>query len=364
MQTVPCFEEKAGRRFCLKIEMNVLGLLLLFTGFTLRALGAKRVTVEELEHTLAVVHTLPDAEAARQLSNLELTERLSSPKLAVLSAELSGKKSRAALVAVADASVFLEPPANEIPQTAVPDMDEQSRIMSLVTDYLNKILPRLPNFYAKRFTTSFAEVWTPKDKNDTHKRGPLKPTGKFKATVYYRTGKEVVLADGDREHGLVTLGTFGPILRTITLDAARSATTKWRRWENGTNGPVAVFGFEVPQMESHYKISGIGEFGTVGPTAYHGEVAIDPASGTILRLAVEADPELGSPTHRADVMVEYGSVEIGGKNYTCPVRSVSYSANTMVVLPGIEVGKREAVRLNDVVFNDYHVFRAEMRMIP
>jgi hypothetical protein len=344
--------------------MYALGLLLTFTGLTVRALDAKRVTVGELEHTLAVAHRLSDAGAARQLSDLELTERLSSPKLAMLSAELPGKKSKAALMAVADASVFLEPPADEVPQTALPDLAEQSRVMSLATDYLNKILPKLPNFYAKRFTTSFAEVWTPKHKNDTHKRGPLKPTGKFKATVYYRTGKEVVLAEGANEQGLVTLGTFGPILRTITLDAARSATTKWRRWENGTNGPMAVFGFEVPQTESHYKISGIGELGTLGPTAYHGEIGIDPASGTILRLALEADPALGSPTHRADVMVEYGSVEIGGKTYTCPARSVSYSAKTMVVLPGLEVGKREAVRLNDVVFTDYHVFRAEMRIMP
>lgn len=344
--------------------MYALGLFLTFTGFTVPALGAKRVTVGELEHTLSVAGTLPDAEAARQLSDLELTERLSSPKLGLLIAELPGKKSKAALMTVADASVFLEPPADEIPQTAVPNVAEQRRIMSLMTDYLKEVLPKLPNFYAKRFTTSFAEVWTPKDKNDTQKRGPLKPVGKFKATVYYRTGKEVVRAEGANEQGLVTRGTFGPILRMVTLDAARSATTKWRRWENGTNGPMAVFGFEIPQTESHYEISGIGEFGTMGHAAYHGEIGIDPASGAILRLALEADPTLGSPTHRADVMVEYGSVEIGGKTYTCPVRSVSYSANTMVVLPGLEVGKREAVRLNDVVFNNYHVFRAEMRIMP
>jgi hypothetical protein len=32
--------------------------------------------------------------------------------------------------------------------------------------------------------------------------------------------------------------------------------------------------------------------------AYHGEIGIDPSSGTILRLTVEADPELGSAMER------------------------------------------------------------------
>ena len=60
----------------------------------------------------------------------------------------------------------------------------------------------------------------------------------------------------------------------------------------------------------------------LGPTAYHGEIGIDPGSGTILRLVLEADPAFGSLTERADIMVEYGSVAIGGETYTCPVRSV------------------------------------------
>ena len=362
MQRISGIKPKPERQFSSKFEKYALGLLLIVTGLKARASGEKRVTVEELKHTLAVAHSLSDAEAARQLSDLELTERLSSSKLAMLSAELTGKKSRAALMAVADTSVFLQPPAGEIPQRPAPDMAEQNRIMSRAMDYLKMILPKLPDFYATRFTTSFAKVWTPKDENVTNRRGPLKPAGRFQATVYYRTGKEVVRVEGAKERGLVTLGTFGPILSTVMLDAAHSATTKWSRWEEGTNGPMAVFRFEVPQTESHYTISGTGEFGTLGRTAYHGEIGIDPTSGTILRLVVEADPALGSPTRRADVMVEYGSVEIGGKTYTCPVRSVSYSANTLYVKP--RVWNREAIRLNDVVFNNYHVFRAEMRIMP
>ena len=61
--------------------MRALALLLTLTGFMLPAYGAKRVTVDQLEQTLAAAHSLPDAEVARQLSDLELTERLSTAKL-------------------------------------------------------------------------------------------------------------------------------------------------------------------------------------------------------------------------------------------------------------------------------------------
>ena len=73
--------------------------------------------------------------------------------------------------------------------------------------------------------------------------------------------------------------------------------------------------------------------------------------------------------HRADIMVEYGSVVIGGKVYTCPLRSVSISAGKTLRLvdemglPAVaEMG--EITRLDDVVFSDYHVFRSEMRIVP
>ena len=65
-------------------------------------------------------------------------------------------------------------------------------------------------------------------------------------------------------------------------------------------------------------------------------------------------------------MVEYGSVVIGGKVYTCPVRSVSMSIGRSeqgFTALGPTVS-RKVTRLDDVVFSDYHVFRSEMRILP
>lgn len=71
------------------------------------------------------MHGGSDGDVARQLSHLELTERLSSAKLSHLQKTFHGKKSKTALIDLADASVFLESPAGEIAATAPPDAAAQ-----------------------------------------------------------------------------------------------------------------------------------------------------------------------------------------------------------------------------------------------
>jgi hypothetical protein len=134
---------------------------------------------------------------------------------------------------------------------------------------------------------------------------------------------------------------------------------------------VAVFRVAVPKDKSHYQVAYRNPSQTKAteqPVAYHGEISIDPASGAILRVTVEADLEPGVEMARADIMVEYGPVDIGAKSYICPMRSVSLSqgrgkpvvrsAIDFTGLPGPEV-----TRLNDVTFASYHVFRAEVRVL-
>jgi hypothetical protein len=72
---------------------------------------------------------------------------------------------------------------------------------------------------------------------------------------------------------------------------------------------------------------------------------------------------------RADLMVDYSGVEIGGKTYICPVRSVALSRVRMLQRLTSDTMPLNAflgpfqTRLNDVVFKDYHLFRAEMRIL-
>ena len=213
------------------------------------------MTVAQLTEIVGKAKGIHDREAAKEIEHLQLTERLSSPKLAMLSAELQGKKSKTALMAVGDASVFLEPPTDEVLQKTAPDIAEQTQMMAQVVDYLKKTLPKLPDFYAKRFTTSFQEVWTPKDQKGARENRPP-PCGRLQSDRVLPGGQRS-RTRGAQEHGLITRGTFGPILSTVIGEAAQSNTPRWSRWEEGPNGPMAVFRFQA--LANRFSLRGLWE---------------------------------------------------------------------------------------------------------
>ena len=128
--------------------MRKLALLLILVGMALPAFAARRVTVEQLQQVLASAPGKPDEEIARQLADLQLTERASSARLSQWKAELPGPKAWLALVALADQSAFLRPPEAEMPALPAPDLATQRQIMSSAANYVSRIIPKLPNFFA------------------------------------------------------------------------------------------------------------------------------------------------------------------------------------------------------------------------
>jgi hypothetical protein len=337
--------------------------------------GQLGVTVENVQSILAEDKGRGDAEVARQLSRLVLTERMSDAVLQSLEQSVPGTESYRALVALADASSFLGPAAADVVSRAPPSLNEQRRMIALTVDYLGKTLPRLPDFYASETIVRYngAPPAGGRGRKTSTQDGPSwREVGSSKVVVTYRDGKEVFDPNEWGKHpshpegeGLITRGTFGPILTTVIVDAAHGETT-WDRWERGSAGTLAVFRYRVLENQSHYSAAfqGLSE----QPTAYHGDVAIDPGTGAILRLTVQADPQLGSAIFEGDIMVEYGPAEIGGKTYICPIRSVSISL-TMEGLAdgtaafGLSVRKDDAILLNDTTFQDYHVFRSSSRFL-
>jgi VWFA-related protein len=346
-------------------------------------LAAKSVTVDQLGEILEAARGKRSEDLARELSGLELTERLSDATLAALQATVRGSKAQAALSALADASAFLAPPARVNPSEPTPDAAEQQRIIALATSYLSLTMRKLPNFFATQTTIRYEE--TPQHYDQAGRRKidfqPLHVADSWKATVLYRNGSEVVSARtpnrrsaGPEEIGLTTKGAFGPILGAVTDAIATPGGLAWSRWEQNENGPRAVFSYEIPQEKSRFKVGycclpdGDGNSAFQKLTGYHGEIAIDPASGAILRLALEADLSSDLPLTRADTLVEYGPVELGGKTYICPAKSISISRSRTVMIQTDEDESYRtfgpyAIYLNDAVFADYHLFRSESRIL-
>jgi VWFA-related protein len=349
------------------------------------------VSVDQLEQLLVAAERKPDAKLAQQLSELELSERLSGPRFGRLEAALPGRNSRQALVVLADMSAFLNPPAAEIPQTAVPSLAAQSQWMGLTVQYAEKMISRLPNFFATRDTIRF------EDNPQTYRADmsvipaqPLHAVGRLSETVLYRDGREQVdtLSTKDKKpevatQGLSTSGVFGSILGRVLVDAAHSRLV-WSHWEQGTAGPLAVFRYGVPKEKSHYQVEYCCILGADGPytfhqfSGYHGIIAVNPSTGEVSRLTLEADLKPEDQIVRSDILVEYAPVEIGGKVYICPIKSVSISRAPALPAGGFELQRyrgslaivtnqtapdRMQTLLNDVAFTQYHLFRSEVRVL-
>lgn len=377
--------------------MRNLALVLALTGTALPGLAAQRLTVAQLENLITQSQGKPDAEIARQLDGAELTERLSLARVLQLKAEVPGERSRQALRILADESEFLEPPASEIPATATPNLAAQKRMMARTVNYLAKSLPLLPNLFATRDTTRFesaADVAA-----NTGEFPALHEVARSAATVFYRDNHEFIQPSIQKaaksqppERGLTSWGEFGSILGIVMIDAARSKLS-WSHWELSSGGLDGVFRYSVPKEKSRYDVRFCCVAAAYGMetnvvnerSGYHGEITVDPASGAILRLTVEADLDPANPIGMASIAVEYAPVEIGAKTYICPVRSVALAlapdakklhgmlaAWQNDALPPIEKASLpqqipnapHQFLLNEVTFRQYHLFRVEARILP
>ncbi len=359
--------------------MPKLLLFLLLVGIALPAFAAKPVTVTQLEQVLVAAQGQPDTKVAEQLSELELTERLSEARRLRWEAELPGPESRQALMVLADMSAFLNLPAIDIPATPTPDLAEQQKMIALSAAFAKKTISRLPNFFATRETIRFKEDRGIFRDSYSLVPQPIHMVDRSKDTVLYRNGREVVdLTATERKKyglatpGLTTSGVFGPILGMVLMDIAHG-TLAWSHWEQGRTGQLAVFRYNIPMDKSHYEVELASVF--QDRPGYHGEFAVDPANGDILRLTLESDLRPSDPISRSAILVEYGPVEIGGKTYICPLKNVSIETAKTESSPGtgqygviFHAGGQAGpphlrTSLNDVAFERYHIFRADARVL-
>jgi hypothetical protein len=260
-------------------------------------------------------------------------------------------------------------------------------MMVAIVGYVNNNLHQLPNFVATRSTNAF-EDRPAEDMVGPGGAGtvslsyqPIHFVAKSSSSVTYRESHEVVdgktaAKPGSQPKGLVTFGEFGPFLSTVVADAVKGKIT-WARWVQGTDGPEAVFHFQVPKKQSNYIVrfcctteDASASFTThvfSEQAAYHGEVQFNPATGAILRITVEAELDPGELVSKAGMVVEYSPTPIGASQVVLPARSVSLlQAHTARPRSGMQsptyTGTPKTF-LNDTAFTDYHQFRGEARIL-
>jgi hypothetical protein len=378
---------------------RILFLLVVFVGLvapTWAATKIETVTVAELGQWLAGIHGQSDGKIAKELQSIVLTERVDAAQLTQWQSALPGPRSRDALTAMADVSILFTPPAAEVLPDPSPDLKAQGAILSHAIDYVVQTLARLPDFYATRATEhfednparqgiahitqntnirqnptgldiGFANPGIPTITYQNFPYSPLHRTGESSVPVSYRDGAEMRGAERmDRaainrpESGLATAGEFGPIL-SVVVDDAMHGSVEWAYWQQRPLGKLAVFHYTVAEGHSNYVLAlkhGIHEERLF--PAYHGEIAIDPATGAILRITLVGGSLRSQDVMESAIAVDYGSVALGGKNYICPLKGIAL-LRTVVDTPG---GTGLQTQVNDTTFTAYHVMRADITILP
>lgn len=355
------------------------------------------LTVSALDQRAITLRQESDSKAARELAGLKLTERASAADLARWTEEFPGNRARKAILALVDAAALLRPNAAQMDSSAPPDAFTQQQIVVRMVDYVVKTMPKMPNFSALRSTTGFMvatenQLTVPRLTPGTlrgqstnrlkyHRLGPAKANGIPNANLYsmgssaevvtYRNGHEVSeSSNGTARHAnspqkdLETSGEFGAILRMVIGDAPRE-NILWDHWEKGPSGLLAVFHYKVPSNRSEYGVHALEEREVEFP-AYHGEIAVDPAKGTVMRISAVAMTTEQAFVVQSSILVEFGPTEIGGMTYFCPIHSVATARYfDMFADPDSNPPPLASMTsMNDVTFTNYHVFRTESHIVP
>jgi hypothetical protein len=379
-------------------------LLALIAALPIASRAAKRVTVAQLTQTLTAdlgAHK-PDADIARQIAGMELSERLTDATLARLAATLNADTQAAsALQLLADWSAFLDPPASELPLTPAPDDINQKRMLDAARTYVAQTVPRLPNLLATQTTGHYDDSPQVARQGGWPVRAGLRlvQTSSREISVYEETANQSATVAPARwqDQGLVSGGEFASTLGMIMNDTLKGKVI-WSHWEQTATGQAAVFHYSVPRSASHFevigslqrqaalegsaaqvgnsRVAGIGVKPSGGSSSsstfltrpgYHGSLWLDPATGSILRVTVEVDSKENVSFQRAAIMVQYGPVQIGDSEFICPLRSVALS----VALAGANLdpltrlpGDGPTEWLNESAFTGYRRFGSTVRVVP
>ncbi|HKD61540.1 MAG TPA: hypothetical protein VKB47_13850 [Terracidiphilus sp.] len=376
------------------MRLRGLVLVILLAASTDSLDAAQRATVDQLEQKLASppspassltgvpVARLQDATLAFQIDELQLSERLTPATLQrILKAHTFGPQTQTALQSLADRSSLLDPPASELPNQPAPDADQQQHILEMARAYVFRTLTRLPNFFATRATAQFYGIPPEQNQTGLPMYVGLHPRGSYSREITYRNGKEVIdpmefnrsPAKSPESYqqrwshsGLETWGEFGPEPAVILIDSGNGSIA-FHNWEQTPQGVAAVFRFSVPEESSHYEVNYSCNYSNSfhAQPAYHGSLAIDPTSGAILRIVLQADSKPDDPISHVSSVIEYGPVEVGGRSYICPLRSLAFSVEES---NACSVDARyahlvHAMVLNRTTFTDYHRLGSTSKII-
>jgi tetratricopeptide (TPR) repeat protein len=364
-----------------------------------------KATVQQLDSLLADMHKQgkTDDQVANALREMELTEQLLPSVMNGFVQYQPGPQTVVQIRVLALESALLPPPPSDPPDTPAPDQATQSAILGRVTNYVAEQFASLPKLTSDKLTLRYqngedlVRAQNGAGSHMGHTDLGLDPTtqylrflGQTSTAIITQGGVELPPKTNNQDpggpNGQISPVGPGPALSTVLREAGPEKMT-WLRWESVDGKRLAVFSFAVNRKQSHYQVSyccfpktenvgthigmtpmGVGLGGGKAPTSenlgtattfepfkttagYHGEVFVDPETGTVVRLIVRAELKPTDFIQQEDTRIDYDTVEVGGKAYVVPTRNILL---TTMVPSGNSFAKFTTQRtLFDVSYSNY-----------
>ena len=306
-----------------------------------------------------------------QLAGVELSERLSTTTMfrLIWKHHLSPRV-QLVLEQLSDRTALLNLPPGEEPKLSSPDFSSQQAMLQAARSWVVSELSHLPNFIATETTTHFDDAPAPLKYWENLKVPGLHRGSSVQHQVTFRDGKEVVddphTPDRKPQSGIFeSRGEFGTEAAVVLMDVQKGSVT-FSNWETTMAGVAAVFKYSVPAGASHYEVK--AECGSQRvfrhTPGYHGTLAIDPKTGAIFRMTLEADSSLGDPVSHVASVIEYGPVVLGHHRSICPLRSLAFMIEeTSGCMPGGRGLQKPVSMINQTIFSNYHRFGSSSSLI-
>jgi hypothetical protein len=369
--------------------MRRLFLFVLLVSLAPRLHAAEPMSIHQLEAMLAAHSNSPreadpdkldllaqidrEDDLAPRIAQIQLTERLTAATEKRLIATYKlGPLTRDALELIADRSALLDPPPDEILNLPPPDLAAQRAMLHEAGAFVFQTLAHLPNFFAVRTTEHFDDAPLIMNGLLLAQTPGLHRVDVYRREVTFRDGRELMTAL-DRERislwnwGMDTQGEFGPEPAIVFLDIAHGKLA-FSHWEKGPSGNLAVFLYAVPAEASHYEIRTACRVSKAADhhPAYHGTLALDAATGTLVRFTLQADDERDERISGVASVIEYGPVVLGNRSFICPRRSLAFSTQEIACQDGKHPKRLEQpiLFLNRTDFSAYHRLGSESTILP
>jgi hypothetical protein len=277
-----------------------------------------------------------DAELAKYLAKVKLSERLDDRVIEELQSQGIGAKTLQALQALRDRTKDLmaaKPIAPEARPTPIPppSSEEQAAIITDVREYALNYSKNLPDFICTQVTRRYAAPMPGTKWGGSALSQPSwQAQDVLQIRLSYFQQKEkytVVLAnntivnkDYEQMGGSKSFGEFGSMLREI-FEPGTEARFEWDHWGTLRGKRVMAFAYHVSQSRSQYRLV-VEDAKLSIITAYRGLVEVDPDTHIVMRVSTIAEhipPDF--PIRKAEDVLDYDFQELSGHTFLLPLKS-------------------------------------------